>query len=131
MDCVFCKIIAGEIPSYTIYEDDIVKCFLDINPDSNGHTLIIPKKHIKDLTDMDQDTWNHILKIAQMLKKKLEEKLNIDGLTLIQNNGKIQEVKHFHLHLKPYYDPMQEIKPVEEMFEKLSEISNFNPRNTN
>ena len=117
--CVFCKIIAGEIPSYTIYEDDIVKCFLDINPDSNGHTLIIPKKHIKDLTDMDQDTWNHILKIAQMLKKKLEEKLNIDGLTLIQNNGKIQEVKHFHLHLKPYYDPMQEIKPVEEMFEKL------------
>ena len=119
MDCVFCKIIAGEIPSYTIYEDDIVKCFLDINPDSNGHTLIIPKKHIKDLTDMDQDTWNHILKIAQMLKKKLEEKLNIDGLTLIQNNGKIQEVKHFHLHLKPYYDPMQEIKPVEEMFEKL------------
>ena len=119
MDCVFCKIIAGEIPSYTIYEDDIVKCFLDINPDSNGHTLIIPKKHIKDLTDMDQDTWNHILKIAQMLKKKSEEKLNIDGLTLIQNNGKIQEVKHFHLHLKPYYDPMQEIKPVEEMFEKL------------
>ena len=131
MDCVFCKIIAGEIPSYTIYEDDVVKCFLDISPDSNGHTLIIPKKHIQDLTDMDQDTWNHILKIAKMLKRQLEEKLNIDGLTLIQNNGKIQEVKHFHLHLKPYYDPMQEIKPVEEMFEKLSEISNFNPRNTN
>lgn len=119
MDCVFCKIIAGEIPSYTIYEDDIVKCFLDISPDSNGHTLIIPKKHIQDLTDMDHDTWNHILKIAKMLKKELEEKLDIDGLTLIQNNGKIQEVKHFHLHLKPYYHPAQEIKPVEEMFEKL------------
>ena len=102
-ECIFCKIIKGEIPSYTIYEDEIVKAFLDINPDSTGHTLIIPKKHYKDLMDIDADTLAHIMIIAKKIKTSLEEKLNIDGVTLIQNNGEVQEIKHFHLHLKPYY----------------------------
>ena len=53
MDCIFCKIIAESIPSYTIYDDETVKVFLDINPDSNGHLLIVPKKHITDISDMD------------------------------------------------------------------------------
>ena len=70
MDCIFCKIINGDIPSYTIYEDDFVKCFLDINPDSNGHTLIIPKKHYVCLDDIDNDTLIHIMKIARNLKKE-------------------------------------------------------------
>lgn len=118
MDCIFCKIINGEIPSYTIYEDEIVKCFLDINPDSNGHTLIIPKKHIKDINDMDCDTFNHIFNIAKKIKKDLESKLKIDGLTFIQNNGDIQEIKHFHLHLKPYYNKIDK-KNVEEIYEIL------------
>lgn len=102
--CIFCKIVNGEIPSYTIYEDETVKCFLDINPDSNGHTLIIPKKHFTNLDDIDLETLNHIFEVAKVLKKRLEDKLNIDGLTLIQNNDDIQEVKHFHMHLKPYYN---------------------------
>ena len=121
MDCIFCKIINGDIPSYTIYEDDIVKCFLDINPDSNGHTLIIPKKHIKDLNDMDNTTFSHILEIAKKIKKLLEDKLNIDGLTLIQNNGAVQEVKHFHLHLKPYYLNNKAKINIEEVFNLLTE----------
>lgn len=121
MDCIFCKIINGDIPSYTIYEDDIVKCFLDINPDSNGHTLIIPKKHIKDLNDMDNTTFSHILEIAKKIKKSLEDKLNIDGLTLIQNNGAVQEVKHFHLHLKPYYLNNKAKMNIEEVFNLLTE----------
>lgn len=100
MDCVFCKIIAGEIPSYTIYEDDIVKCFLDINPDSNGHTLIIPKKHIKDLTDMDQDTWNHILKIAQMLKKKIRGKTQYRRINPHSKQRKNSRGKTFPSSLK-------------------------------
>jgi len=119
MDCIFCKIINGEIPSYTIYEDDIVKCFLDINPDSNGHTLIIPKKHIKDLDDMDSNTSNHIFEVAKKIKKLLEDRLNIDGVTLIQNNGLIQEVKHFHLHLKPYYETKEDLKDVKDIYEIL------------
>lgn len=121
MDCIFCKIISGSIPSYTIYEDDIVKVFLDINPDTNGHTLIIPKKHIVNLSDMDEATMKHICKIAQKMKKLLEDKLHIDGLTLVQNNGCIQEVKHFHLHLKPFYKDQQGIKKVEDIYNILKE----------
>ena len=58
MDCIFCKIINNEIPSYTLYEDENVKCILDINPISKGHTLIIPKKHFKDIVDIDSSTQN-------------------------------------------------------------------------
>ena len=100
---LFCEIASGNINSYTIYEDDIVKAFLDINPKSNGHTLIIPKKHYLDINDIDIDTYIHIFNTALKIKKLLEEKLNIDGLTLIQNNGDCEEVKHYHLHLIPYY----------------------------
>ena len=124
MDCVFCKIIDGSIPSYTIYEDDIVKCFLDINPDTNGHTLIIPKKHFKDIDDMDNETLSHIFNVAKDIKKLLEEKLNIDGLTFIQNNGDVQEVKHYHLHLKPYYNKKRELKKVEEIYKILNSEEN-------
>lgn len=121
MDCVFCKIVSGEIPSYTVFEDDIVKVFLDVNPDSNGHLLIIPKRHILDITEMDFDTWNHMLEVSKKMKLLLEDRLQIDGLTFIQNNGMVQEVKHFHLHLKPYYKEAQEIVPIEEIFNKLKE----------
>ncbi len=118
--CIFCKIINNEIPSYKIYEDELVLAFLDINPDSNGHTLIIPKNHYQDLDDIDEVTLNHILKVAKKLKLLLEQKLNCDGITLIQNNGLVQEVKHYHLHLKPYYT-RKENKNIEEIFEILKE----------
>ena len=102
MDCIFCKIVNGEIPSYTIFEDDIVKVFLDVNPDSNGHLLIIPKNHFLGLKEIDDKILMHIMKIARNMEELLESKLDIDGLTLIQNNGCVQEVKHYHLHLKPH-----------------------------
>ena len=120
MDCLFCKIVSGKIPSYKIYEDELVYAFLDINPDSNGHTLIIPKKHFLDLDEIDINTLTHILEVAKKLKLRLESKLNCDGLTLIQNNGDIQEVKHFHLHLKPYYKNSK-IKSVEEIYTILKD----------
>ena len=115
---IFCRIINGEIPSYTIYEDDIVKAFLDVNPKSNGHTLIVPKKHYKDLDDIDLDTLNHIMEIAKKIKKLLEERLNPNGIMLVQNNGVIQEVKHYHLHLIPYYEESSKID-VEEIAKKI------------
>ena len=118
MDCLFCKIVNGEINSYKIYEDDIVFAFLDINPDSVGHTLIIPKKHYLDLNDIDMNTLAHIMEIAKMLKLRIEEKLNCYGLTIIQNNGDIQEVKHFHLHLKPFYKNKKD-KTLKEVYELL------------
>lgn len=120
MDCIFCKIVNGEIPSYTLYEDELVKVFLDVNPDVNGHTLIIPKKHCTDLFDIDNDTLMHIMEIAKKIDKLLKDKLHTDGLTLVQNNGLKQEVKHFHLHLKPQYKNEEELLPVEEVYKKIS-----------
>ncbi|MGE5455492.1 MAG: HIT family protein [Ignavibacteriales bacterium] len=121
MECIFCKIIKGDIPSYTLYEDEIVKVFLDIKPDSNGHILIIPKRHILDLNEVDDTTLSHIMNIAKKYRLILEEKLGADGLTLIQNNGMIQDIKHFHLHLKPYYKEKQPLKEVSEIYNILKE----------
>lgn len=117
---IFCKIISSEIPSYTLYEDDLVKVFMDVNPDSNGHCLVVSKKHYTDLFDIDENTLSHILKIAKKIGNLLKEKLNCDGLTLIQNNWECEEVKHFHLHLKPYYLNKEDILPVKDVYEKIS-----------
>lgn len=104
MNCLFCKIANNEIPSYTIYEDDIVKVFLDINPDANGHSLIIPKQHFNNYLDIDLVTLNHINKIIKKMYETFKEKLKADGLTIVQNNDYGQEIKHFHIHLIPRYE---------------------------
>ena len=126
MDCIFCKIINGEIPSYTTYEDEIVKVFLDVNPISNGHSLIIPKKHFTDINEIDLETLTHIQKTAKELFPKYKEKLNCDGISLEQNNEYGQLVKHYHLHLIPRYenDGIEIISKIEkqepkDIFEKL------------
>ena len=115
---IFCKIINNEIPSYTIYEDDIVKVFLDINPTHNGHTIIIPKKHYENFFDIDEQTLTYILKIAKEISKLLKEKLSYDGITLIQNNGLGQDIKHYHLHLIPKYNNENKLS-IEEIYNKL------------
>lgn len=120
MDCIFCKIVNGEISSYTLYEDDIVKVFLDVNPDTNGHTLIVPKKHYTDLFDIDDNTLMHIMNTAKKINQLLSDKLHTDGLTLVQNNGLKQEVKHFHLHLKPQYKNEGKLLSVEEIYKKIN-----------
>ena len=80
MECIFCKIVNNESPSYTIYEDEIVKVFLNINPSSDGHLLIIPKKHFTNLSDIDLDTLNHINKVSKNMYKLLKEKLALLNL---------------------------------------------------
>lgn len=122
MDCIFCKIIKGEISCYKVYEDEIVLAFLDVSPKANGHTLIIPKEHTLDLTSIDNDTLIHIMEVARKLSKVLEEKLNITGITLVQNNGTPQEVKHFHLHLIPAYKEEQPIENVENIYKKIKVV---------
>lgn len=103
MDCLFCKIIKGEIPSKTIYEDDLVKVFLDINPTTNGDMLVVPKKHYENIMDIDDKLIPHIHKVTKELFVLLKDKLAIDGLTLVQNNGHGQDIKHYHLHVTPRY----------------------------
>lgn len=109
-DCIFCKIINGDIPCMKVYEDDVCLAYLDINPDSDGHTLIIPKKHYKDIYDIPNDTLSHIYDISKKIMDMLKEKLGCDGFTLLQNNGSIQEVKHYHLHIKPHYKDRKSIE---------------------
>lgn len=113
MDCLFCKIGKGEIPSNKIYEDEICMAFLDINPRSNGHTLIIPKKHVHDFSDLDDETLLHINEVAKKLTNLLVEKLNTTGISLTTNYLDLQEVKHYHLHLVPRYeDKLLDVKDV-------------------
>lgn len=124
-DCLFCKIIDGSIPSYTVYEDDKVKAILDINPNNDGHLLVIPKKHKANLYEMDDDTLIYMLNIIrEKLKPILSDKLNIDGLTISQNNDYGQEVKHFHIHVIPRYKndkfPLaSDCSKVEDVYHKL------------
>lgn len=128
-DCLFCKIINNEIPSSTVYEDDLIKVFLDINPTTNGHMLIIPKKHHVNVMDIDEDVVSHALKvIREKLYPMLKENLGCDGLTIVQNNDYGQEVKHYHIHLIPRYQDdlvsdsynKEMLIPVEEVFARLS-----------
>ena len=123
-DCIFCKIINGDIPCMKVYEDDVCLAYLDINPDCDGHTLIVPKKHYKDIFDIPSDTLLSIMEAGKKIMKILEDKLNCNGFTLIQNNGDIQEVKHFHLHIKPYYNDKKSIELIKhnECIKEPSEI---------
>lgn len=102
-NCIFCKIANGSINSNTIYEDDLVRVFMDANPVSVGHLLIVPKKHYENILDMPNELLMHEQVVARDMLKLLKDKLNIDGLTLTQNNLYGQEVKHYHLHLIPRY----------------------------
>ncbi|MEG2620891.1 MAG: HIT domain-containing protein [Bacilli bacterium] len=116
MECVFCKIAKGEIPSLKYYEDEQVMVFLDINPDCNGHSLIIPKLHSKDAFDIDNKMMIHIHETSKKVMTNLQEKLKCDGFSLIQNNGSAQQVKHYHLHVKPVYKNNTTLKDPNEIF---------------
>ena len=105
MDCIFCKIANGEIPSTTLYEDNDFRVILDVNPASKGHTLILPKKHAENLYDLPDETASKALVLAKNMASKIEKALECDGLNLVQNNGETagQTVFHFHMHIIPRY----------------------------
>lgn len=124
MDCLFCKIIAGEIPSETIYEDDLVKVFLDINPTTNGDSLIVPKTHYKDFLEVPNDILVHMDDVIRKLYPIYKEKLNCDGLTICHNTEYGQEIKHFHIHFIPRYVD-DEVKHLSNK-EKLKDLKEIN-----
>ena len=104
-DCIFCKIIKGDIPSKTIYEDDIIQVIMNINPNTNGHLLVIPKKHMENIFDTKEEVITHSIKIVkEKIYPLLKKKLKCEGLTLAQNNELGQEIKHYHIHLIPRYE---------------------------
>ena len=105
MDCIFCKIVDGDIPSYKVYENEYVLAFLDITQGTKGHTLIIPKKHIRNVYDLDEETIINVFKVVPMISKALKKTFNPIGLNIINNNDQPhQSVFHFHIHLIPRYE---------------------------
>ncbi|ANU11635.1 HIT family protein [Planococcus antarcticus DSM 14505] len=104
-NCIFCKIIAGEIPSVKIYEDEHVFAFMDIMPLSKGHTLLIPKTHREFVYDMTPAEAANLFSVAPKIAKAINETFQPDGMNLLNNNGAKagQSVFHFHLHFIPRY----------------------------
>lgn len=104
-NCIFCKIANHEIPGKVLYEDEICMAFLDLSQTTNGHTLVIPKKHSNNFLDTDPDILAHLVKVAQEVAKTLLEKMNAKGMNIISNMNEVagQTVHHFHIHLIPRY----------------------------
>ena len=102
-ECIFCKIIKGDIPSFTIYEDDLFKVILDRFPAAPGHALIIPKAHYKDMFELPQEVVEALYPLAQKIAIQIKKAVGAEGMNVVQNNGDVagQSVYHFHLHLVP------------------------------
>lgn len=120
-ECIFCKIINGEIPSKKLYEDDKVIVIMDVNPKVDGHALVIPKEHVTDFMEISDELLNHVYKVAREVSKMLMDKLKATALTLGVNYGDSQVVKHFHMHLLPNYEVSTAGNSVEEIYKILKE----------
>ncbi len=103
MDCIFCKIIASELPNHTIYEDGQVLAFLDVFPKVEGHTVVIPKKHGTTIFDFSSEELGAVMKGVQEAAKRILNVLNPDGFTIGLNHGEVagQAVPHLHFHILP------------------------------
>lgn len=124
--CIFCKIVAREIPAHVIYEDEACLAFLDIHPSDNGHTLVIPKKHVASFGDADTKSVEAVAQATQKVRHLLEKKLRPKGFNLVINDGKaaFQEVFHYHQHVIPKYGPNEGYYPGKNPFnrESIAEI---------
>lgn len=102
-DCIFCAIAAGEIPSFKIYEDDGFLAYLDINPFSEGHVLVIPKEHREGLLDAEDSLLAGLVARVKKIAAHVKDVLGADGFNILQNNGEAagQTVKHIHFHIIP------------------------------
>lgn len=102
-DCIFCKIINKEMPSYKIYEDEFTYAFLDISNDGNGHILVIPKNHFENILDCSKDALCHLMETVQKISKHLVSDCGFDGVNIINASGQAaeQSVFHFHIHILP------------------------------
>ena len=102
-DCIFCKIVAGEIPCFKLYEDDQTLAFMDINPGNDGHALVVPKRCSRDLYSIPDEDIAAVVKTARRVARAVDQTVKPEGLNLIQCNGEAagQSVFHFHMHVLP------------------------------
>src|SRR3989338_3688227 len=105
-ECLFCKIVKGEIPSKKIYEDSDSFAFLDINPANRGHCLVVPKKHFENIYDVDDRALEKVIITTKNLSKLVKEKLQCNGINIVKNNERHagQIVSHLHFHIIPRYE---------------------------
>lgn len=105
-DCIFCKIIRGEIPSYKVYETEDIFVMLDINPLSKGHLLVLPKAHYENIHEIPEEILMKVSSVTKEMAAKIKERLNPEGIIIMQNNGRKagQTIFHAHVHIKPVYE---------------------------
>lgn len=128
-DCIFCSIVANQIPSSKVYEDEHVLAFLDITQVTKGHTLVIPKEHHTNLLDMSPEASSQLFAVVPRIARQLKEKLGANGVNLINNSGEAagQTVFHTHLHLLPRFDQSDDLHidfvAHEPDFEQLAQLA--------
>ena len=127
-NCIFCKLANGDIPTNTLYEDDLFRVIFDMSPATKGHALIIPKNHYRNIYDIDSDVASKVFPLASKLAKVMTDTFGADGFNVVQNNEEIagQSVFHFHMHLIPRYNGDNAIKlwtPGESDQEELAKMA--------
>ena len=105
-DCLFCKIIAGQIPSTKVYEDEHTYAFLDINPTNIGHTLVVPKEHFENIFDISDEALTHVTRTVKKLSGPIQKAVGADAINIISNNGRAagQIIFHSHTHIVPRFE---------------------------
>lgn len=103
MNCIFCAIAEGRAPAEVVFEDKETMAFMDINPANSGHTLVIPKRHARDIYELDEETAAAVMRTALRVTRAIKAALQPDGMNLLQSNGRAggQVVPHFHMHIIP------------------------------
>ncbi|MBY6270460.1 HIT family protein [Parageobacillus thermoglucosidasius] len=102
--CLGCELANKKLPVYVVYEDEYVTCILDHAPFNDGHTLILPKKHFKEVEKLNVDTANAIMKASILVSKAIKLLYKPDGITICQNGGIFNELTHYHMHIVPRYE---------------------------
>lgn len=105
-DCIFCKIVAGDVPSTKVHEDERTVAFMDVNPGARGHMLVVPREHATDLHGISDDDLAAVALTARDLAARAVDRLGADGVNILQNNGRAawQSVFHYHVHVVPRWD---------------------------
>jgi len=124
MDCFGCQLAHQLEETNVVYEDDYITCILDIEPLNEGHTLILPKLHYKDLEEIDEATLTSIMKASVILSKAMKAIYRPDGITVIQNGGIFNDLDHYHMHVFPRYkeDGFGWIEPSHKSLNDLGQV---------
>jgi len=106
MECIFCKIVSGEIPAVKVLDEELVIAFMDINPSSRGHMLVVPKRHAENIFEISESDLSATMNAVKRCAKAVKEALKAEGITVLQLNGRASDqiIPHFHIHIIPRWE---------------------------